>query len=257
MRFTWPSRDKPEDALWEIWFGPKNQEYGLFITPVYRNGWINDVSEIRRVTFDYWTIGHILETGFIVPRKKRVHPVADLDGLFDLYQDVFVRMTGSVYSSRFAEKYEEYVRDQDDPKTVPFLIPEFRFEGKAMDHRYRLDFTILSASRNTKVGIELSPWSSHGRVVGKKKLKEKGGEKAIEAERLKKWQGEMKKRNSYFKKYGLTTLTFTDEALGDMEACFEEIEEYLAPAKSVVPSLPDVKRAIKEYGFESDNFNDE
>lgn len=162
------TRSKPEDALWGLWFGAKNQDYGLFITPRYEEGWENDVSEIRRVTFDYWTIEHVLQSGLIVPGKMRVHKIHDLDHLFDMYNDVFVRATGSPYSVAFAKQYEAFVRGRKRPEVIPFLIPEFRYEGAAVEHKHRLDFTILSASHGRKIGIELSPWSTHGRVTGKK-----------------------------------------------------------------------------------------
>lgn len=38
------------------------------ITPRFKNGnWENDVSEIRHFRQDYFTIGHILETGLVIP----------------------------------------------------------------------------------------------------------------------------------------------------------------------------------------------
>ncbi len=59
-------RPRVEDA--EIWIGQNNASYGILVTPRLRGGqWENDKSEIRHFTEDYWTIGHILETGFVVP----------------------------------------------------------------------------------------------------------------------------------------------------------------------------------------------
>ncbi len=247
------TRVKPEDALWEIWFGPKHQEYGLFITPRFKNGdWENDVSEIRRVEFDYWTVGHVLASGFLIPHKPKQYVTRSLDDLFQVYDHVFIRSAGSIYSSAIAERYEAYVRAQEEPEKVPFLIPEFRYEGDPNGpHKHRLDFTILSAGENLRVGIELSPWSTHGRIKGKRKLQAEGGEGAIEKARIEKWEEDTKKRNAYFQKFGITTLTFTDSQLADMDEAFAQIEAYLSPANERRQPAPQVKKAISNYRFDS------
>lgn len=247
-------RAKPEDALWEIWFGPKNQEYGLFITPRYRDDkWENDVSHIRRAGFEYWTIGHVLTSGFVIPGKPKIHTVGSVADLFNLYQNVFVRSAGSVHAEGFASAYEAFVLKQKDPHSIPFLIPEFRYEGATGPHKHRLDFTLLSASRNLKIGIELSPWSTHGRVKNKKKLMAKGGETAVEEQRIKQWEADTQKRNAYFQKFGITTLTFTNSDLADIANAFKGIVTYLSPPKTKVTAVPQVKGAIESYGFDPGN----
>lgn len=37
----------------------------------------------------------------------------------------------------------------------------------------------------------------------------------------------MTKRNNYFSKYGISTVTFTDTDLGDTRQCFQTIEDFL------------------------------
>lgn len=246
-------REKPSEDLWEVWFGPKDQEFGLLITPRLTSvgEWENDVSEIRRAEFDYWTVGHVLETGLVVPGKKRLFPVNDVDSLLSLVDDVIVRATGSKYGKQLAARYVDFVLEQDDPEHVPFLIPEFRYDGRATKHRYRLDFAILSAEHNVRVGVELSPWSTHGRVRGKRALLKSGGEAAVERTRAEKFQREMKKRNEYFKRFGITTLTFTDEDLKDMDAVFADVSEYLLPSiDSPAASLPDIRAALDAYDLD-------
>lgn len=57
-------RSKPHENLWTIWFGAGKFIWGLIIAPALRNGiWSNDVSEIRRANYNYWTVGHVLSTG--------------------------------------------------------------------------------------------------------------------------------------------------------------------------------------------------
>lgn len=167
-----------------------------------------------------------------------------------MFHNVFVRSAGSVHGEAFAEAYEAFVRGQDHPEQIPFLIPEFRFEGATGEHRHRLDFTILSASRNLKIGIELSPWSTHGRVRGKKKLVKAGGETAVERERIKKWEEDTKKRNAYFEKFGITTLTFTDSDFQDIGTAFARVEKYLLPLKKKRTALPDAATALAGYKFD-------
>lgn len=191
-----------------------------------------------------------MTTGFIVPNRRRIHAVPSLAALFDVYQNVFVRATGSKYSIALAERYEKYVMAQRHPERVPFLLPEFRYLGAAKKHKYRLDFTILSAERKLRVGIELSPWSSHGVVRGKSALRRKGGEKAVEEKRQERFENEMEKRNAYFKKYGITTLTFAGKALRNTDRVFDQIADYFEPhtdPKAV--SAPEVRAKLHRYTF--------
>ncbi|MFQ9915822.1 MAG: hypothetical protein ACLRWQ_04965 [Flavonifractor plautii] len=63
-------RPKKEEAA--LWIGQTNASYGLLITPRFKNGeWENDVSEIRHFKPNYWTIGHVLETGLVVPHSPQ------------------------------------------------------------------------------------------------------------------------------------------------------------------------------------------
>lgn len=65
-------RAKPEECLWQLWFGPGNLSWGLFISPAHRRGkWTNDKSQMRREQYHYWTIGHVMETGLIVPDSDK------------------------------------------------------------------------------------------------------------------------------------------------------------------------------------------
>ena len=245
-------REKPAEALWQIWIGHKNQEYGLLITPRFKNGeWENDVSHIRRVEFDYWTIGHVLTTGFVIPHEEKYYQTETLDALFQFYRWAIVRAQGSQYSSGFADEYEKYIRSFDDPRSLPFLIPEFRYEGATGPHMYRLDFAILSAVNHQRIGIELSPWSTHGRVTGKKKLEAESGKGAVEQKQILTWEKDTAKRNDYFTKFGITTLTLTDQKLANIGAAFEGIKRYLGPSIDQRRSNPQVDRAITEYTFDT------
>jgi hypothetical protein len=59
----------------------------------------------------------------------------------------------------------------------------------------------------------------------------------------KKWGHEMAKRNEYFQQYGITSITFTDEQLKDMNHCFDIMKYYLMKRK---PMQKSVQQLISE-----------
>ncbi|MCU0352113.1 MAG: hypothetical protein MUF43_15005 [Flavobacterium sp.] len=186
------TRFKPNQNLWSIWFGSGNLVWGLIIAPAFRgNQWTNDVSEIRRANYQYWTIGHIMETGLIDPQGEDPIKFATLDDLYTFYRSVLKRVSNSTYENRFCDLYIEYLKSSDSPLQEPFLIPEFRYLGLEKNHEHRLDFTILNPHTRDLIGIELSPNSTHMAVTG---IKEKS-QKTVNEELSKKWDKEMKKRN--------------------------------------------------------------
>ncbi len=153
----------------ELWIGQNNADFGLFISPRFKNGqWENDKSEIRHFKKRYWSIGHVLETGLVVPDKDEKITFNDVDAYLTFFKSVLVRSAGSKYQDEIAEMYAEYVRNAEKPEDVPLLIPEFRYDGREKKHKYRLDFTVINPDTMDKVGFELSPWSSHGRLTGTK-----------------------------------------------------------------------------------------
>ena len=98
-----------------------------------------------------------------------------------------------------------------------------RYDGLINEHIHRLDFTILNSHTMEYVGIEISPTSTHLKV---KKLKEE--DEKINNALKKQWEKEVSKRNDYFKKFGITTITFTDSHLTDIDKCFEEVKQKLS-----------------------------
>jgi len=225
------TRFKPDDNLWSIWFGSSNLTWGLVIAPVFRaNAWTNDVSEIRRANYKYWTIGHVLSTGLVDPQSSTPTIFSTVEDLMVFYTSILKRASNSQYEQVFCDLYIEYIRNSANSLEEPFLIPEFRYAGLEKKHEHRLDFTILNPHTTDLIGIELSPNSTHMAVTGiKGKL-----QKDVNSELEEKWAKEMKKRNDYFSSFGVTTLTFTDNDLKDPKACFEEIKKYLS-ARPVTP----------------------
>jgi hypothetical protein len=244
------TRTKPDESLWSLWFGNNSMSWGFFITPVFRHGiWTNDVSEIRRAKFHYWTIGHVLSTGFVDPdagENGGVFKFDDIDQFLGFYESVLRRVSNSQYEKAIFASYVKYIKQSKDPDQEPFLIPELRFAGKDTDHKHRLDFAVLNAHTMKFVGFELSPHSTHGAI---KKAKEKT-QKAINAEGAETWKNEMIKRNRYFAKYGITTVTFTDTDLEDMEACFECMLGTIESRGEPEPQLEDEVTAICQLSLD-------
>jgi hypothetical protein len=222
------TRAKPRDALWKLWFGNNDLVWGLLIAPDHRGGeWTNDVSEIRRAKYQYWTIGHVLETGIIDPEQDEPITFPTLGDLLKFNRSILKRVSKSKYEKAIFEQYEEYLEESDDHDAEPFLIPELRYAGLDAKHRYRLDFSILNPHTMTYTGFELSPHSTHGAVTGAKGKTQK----QINQEQAAWWGGEMQKRNEYFEDFGITTITFTDDQLADMGTCFKVMAKYLRARK--------------------------
>lgn len=218
------SRVRPNVAEAEIWIGQKNAEFGIFITPRFVNGaWQNDRSEIRHFKAKYWTIGHILQTGVIVPDANEGITFADVNNYLDFFKNVLVRNSGSIHEKEIAQRYCEFVKASESPLDVPLLIPELRYGGKQAQHEHRLDFTVIDPYTMRKVGFELSPWSSHGHIA---KTKDKTN-KAINAEAKENFEKEMKKQKSYFRKLGISVLIYTDKDLENYDSIFADIRKYL------------------------------
>ena len=68
---------------------------------------------------------------------------------------------------------------------------------------------------------------------------------------MKKWEEDTSKRNDYFEKFGITTLTFTDSNLRDMSSSFARLEKYLSPPKKKRPALPEATTAVAGYRFDA------
>ena len=229
------SKRRPSVEESAIWIGQNNADYGLLITPRFNkrdNQWQNDRSEIRHFEPLYWTIGHVLKTGLVIPGKEELIPFGSVEDYLKFFVNVLVRNSGSKHEMALAETYREYVISTPDPTRVPLLIPEVRYEGFATKHRYRLDFTVIDPHSLTKVGFELSPWSSHGYLARTAGL----SQKEINDLARDNFEAEMAKHKEFFRRYGIFTLIYTDSDLIDIRRVFSDVQKYLEP-KSVSQQL--------------------
>ena len=217
-------KTRPHDSEAEIWIGQNHADFGLLVAPRFAKGdWENDKSEIRHFKPRYWSIGHVLETGLVVPGKKDVMEFGTVDDYLKFFENVLVRGTKSSHQQKIAAMYSEYVRESEHPYDVPLLIPEFRYGGKVAKHQYRLDFCVIDPDTMDKVGFELSPWSSHGELTGTKGK----SQKEINAEAQANFDKEMKKQKSFYKKHGVFALIYTDIDLVKPKAIFADIRSRL------------------------------
>ncbi|MDB2579735.1 topoisomerase II, partial [Tateyamaria sp.] len=218
------ARKRPTVGDAEVWIGQNNADYGLLVCPRFRNGeWENDKSEIRHFPELYWTIGHILKTGLVVQGDKDPMCFDTIDDYLNFFRKVLVRPSGSSYEKEIAKHYSEFVLAQPDPMKVPLLIPEYRYIGRDKKHRYRLDFCIINPITLDRVGFELSPWSTHGKLVATKGKTQK----KINEEALANFEKEMDKHRAYFQKHKVFTMIYTDSKLKDTADIFNEMQVYL------------------------------
>ena len=132
-----------------------------------------------------------METGLVIPGKDKTMTFTDVDAYLDFFENVLVRHSKSPYQIKLAERYSVYVRASSNPAAVPLLIPELRYEGRAVKHKYRLDFCVVDPVTMQKTGFELSPWSTHGELTGTKgkTQKEINAEASANFEALDCWSG--------------------------------------------------------------------
>jgi len=213
----------------EIWIGQKDANYGILITPRFKNGkWENDESEIRHFRKPYWSVGHILETGLLIPGKDAKITFRDIPDYLNFFENVLVRNSGSKYEMEIANHYSKFVLSSERPENVPLLIPEFRYNGIDVDHKYRLDFTIIEPTQLNKIGFELSPWSTHGYLSKIGNLTQK----LINEMAQNNFENEMRKHKDFFKKHGIFSLIYTDADLKDTEKIFVDMKRYLEATSS-------------------------
>jgi len=213
------SKNRPLVEAAEVWIGQEHANYGLLVSPRFRNDqWENDKSEIRAFKQPYWSIGHVMETGLVIPGKDKIFRFSDIDQYLLFFQDTLVRNSGSPYEYNVAGHYCDFVKKSPQPEKVPLLIPEFRYAGLMKKHIYRLDLLIINPYTLDKTGFELSPWSTHGY------LKKIGGltQTAINKMAADNFAKEMKKHRAFFQEHDIVCLIFPDDQLKDTQVLFDK-----------------------------------
>lgn len=238
------TRAKPDEILWQLWFGDNKLVWGLIIAPAYRdNGWTNDRSEVRRADYSYWTVGHVFKTGLIDPTSKNTITWSDTGQFIDFYRSVLKRLSNPTYEQGIAERYVQYLQKSSNIYDEPFLIPELRYAGLEKEHKHRLDFAVLNSHTMKSIGFELSPSSTHQAISG---LRSKT-QQEVNQELARQWKKEMTKRNEYFNNFGVSIVTFTDDDLQDLDSCFLQIEHFLKQRSTTRLSLTDIFSRVESF----------
>jgi hypothetical protein len=231
------SKNRPLVEAAEVWIGQENANYGLLVSPRFRHGqWENDKSEIRSFQQAYWSIGHVMETGLVIPGKDKIFKFTDIDQYLMFFQDTLVRNSGSKYEYEIAGYYCDYVRGHRNPEGIPLLIPEFRYAGLAKKHVYRLDFLIINPYTLDKTGFELSPWSTHGYLSKIGNL----SQAQINNMAADNFAKEMKKHRAFFKEHDVVCLIFPDDQLKDTNTIFTE---FMIPC--LIPEKPKIQLSFQ------------
>lgn len=221
------SKHRPSVDEAVIWIGQNAADYGLLVAPRFAKGeWENDKSEIRHFKPKYWSIGHVLETGLVIPGTKKIMAFATVESYLDFFEHVIVRHSKSKYQMDIAARYRKFVLAAPDPLAVPLLIPELRHGGRDAKHKYRLDYCIIDSTTLERIGFEFSPSSSHTAITGTKSKTQKQINEEVAAN----FEKEMEKHKAYFRKFGIIVLIYTDKDLADMKAVFDDIKKLLTPA---------------------------
>ena len=236
-------RAKPEECLWQLWFGPGNLSWGLFISPAHRLGeWTNDKSQMRREPYHYWTIGHVMETGLVVPDSEEPMTFGSVGNFLQFYETVLARVSNSEYEKQISKLYLDHVKQSAPPEGMPLLIPELRYGGKEAKHLYRLDFCVLNPYIMRMVSFEISPASSHMAIAGITSKTQVQLNESLAT----KWAKESDKRNRYFRDFGISVVTFADPELADIESCFTAIVSALEERPENIVTLGGAEAALQE-----------
>ncbi len=240
------TRAKPDEMLWQVWFGRGGMSWGILLSPAYRlKKWTNDVSEIRRADYHYWTVGHVLRTGLVDPTSPVPITFSNIDQLMAFYRSVLKRESNSIYEQEIADRYVAYLKASGSVESEPFLIPELRYGGVEVKHEHRLDFTVLNSHTMELTGFELSPASTHMAISGIQKQKKT--QIQVNREIADQWEQEMEKRNKYFDKFAVPVVTFTDSMLKDIDKCFGQIAKKLAARNEQTASLKETLQRLEAF----------
>lgn len=203
-----------------LWLGDNSNIIGL---PIYavnlsqgeeHGKWTNhDIGNNYLFPADFWTVGHVLVSGLIDYNGDKLLKFDSADEFLEFYMRFIKNQTAySEYEAKLAWRYCEYVKASDRPRDIPLLIPQYRYGGLEIKHKYRLDFMIINPFTQQIYGLELSPFSSHG-------MKEQ-------------FERDSEKQNDFVIQKNVKMLSFSDKYLQDTDALFEKfILPLLTPEK--------------------------
>lgn len=233
------TRRKLEPMDREIYLGKNNFCIGIFIAPQYnkqKSAWESYSLKGNKVKYEYLTLNQLLYEGFLsgcisndtfVAKKVSVENLNDITNIFVQIKNNSV----SDFEKQFIDCYIEYIHSYNAWWKIPIMLPEYRWGKQKNYHTYRADYIIVNYYTGERLAIELSPFSSHM-------------DKSREESRLQ-WIKENNKRNDYFFKYRVPTITFTDDDLTNVQNCFDMVKQILyIPAETKKQRFEDLVRLL-------------
>lgn len=235
------TRKKVSEFNYVVHFGDNKHLKSLYVSPYKTkqniattsgSNWQNKMSEVLKVDFEYFSIGHLLKTGIVVNRNK-LEKFNSFDDVLSFYENLY-KIAHPANERPFIRLYINYISDiaQKDTQQLldtPLLIPEFRYKEDTIRHEYRIDFLIINCTQDEYCGIDLSPTNTH-----------------VHSETINKdWNKETIRLTKFVDKYHLQPYYFADDELSNISNCFNMIKKYLIPSPLKTASIPDLINAIK------------
>lgn len=231
------SRIKLEKGDREIYLGDNKSVIGVFIAPRCSNftgmKWCSYDLKGLKTKYDYLTLGQLKKEGYLKGNIEKedefeaklikVNTIKDIE----LFYSNFMR-SGSPFEREFIDCYLKYIKEQTNWEQVPLLLPEVRWNKTSVYHKYRADYLIINYYTGKRLAIELSPNSTH--LCGGN-IKEE-------------WIKENDKRNSYFFKYNVPTVTFTNAYLKNIQECFDMVKDMLTIPQKQTQSFEEIIKLI-------------
>lgn len=165
--FYWQYRARitPKFELGEVHMGQNGSSNGinnvksLYISPRLRTGagygdgrWENYPALNLRVSYKPFSIGHLLNTGFIL--NNSIIPIDQRNDFINKIEDFYSGFNKELTlgEKKIVDKYLDYVnskKERDFYESIP-LLPQYRFGGLEINHKYRSDFLIIDAYNPVK-----------------------------------------------------------------------------------------------------------
>lgn len=136
----------------------------LYISPRLRvsfpgkeEQWENYKALNRRVSFKPFSIAHLMKTGFVwnnhkIAPKDRLIYVNQLEEFYAFFEE---ELTSG--EKMFVKQYLGYTETQKEKKQVydaiPLLLPQVRFAGLDIHHKYRADFMLIDTYNPMKSAL--------------------------------------------------------------------------------------------------------
>jgi hypothetical protein len=78
----------------------------------FRKTWCNDLSEIPKAKFDYWTIGHVVTTGLVTQVEEVIIPLKNENQVLNYLGKRVIQWSRSIYEKKLWDIYAKWIKEQ-------------------------------------------------------------------------------------------------------------------------------------------------